>query len=244
MVVIPIWGRRHISQQAIDWYKSQGHEIVVVGSEGEISKSLAHDVFYVEAPNHPLDAKFDIGIEFCKRFAPDMVSLVGSDDFITADYFRWAKTKIRSGFDLVGFLDFYLTDFKLNKIYYWGGYNGKRRGESIGAGRIFSKKILDAVEWKPFLTDGRYHHILKDDERAIQNIQSKIECKSIFINMANIGCRYWAVKTGNEINKTTAFLDQYHMVEVTEYTKRLFQFDFARFDLDFPPEKQKGIKLI
>ena len=232
MVVLPIWKRQHIANLALSWYERQNCEIVVVGSEGHISRSFARDHHYVEAANHPLDAKYDVGIAYCEQFNPDAVSLVGCDDFITEDYFEWAMERISyDGYDVTGFLDFYIADLSDWRIYYWGGYtrskliNEDRTGDSIGAGRVFSKKALQSVNWRPFLTKGKYQHMYQDDERAIANMPNA-QCR--FINMANIGCRYWAVKNGDEINGTQAFLDNYdNLVNVTEYTKRLFKQDLG-----------------
>lgn len=231
MVVLPIWKRQPSVSMALRWYEQQRCEIVVVGSEGEVSRSLANGHHYVEVSNYPLDAKYDAGFAYCKQFNPDVVTIIGSDDFITEDYFHWAREQIFYGYDIVGFLDFYIASIEHQKIYYWGGYaqnklvNENRTGESIAAGRVFSKKALDSVNWRPYLTNGEYFDTYQDDERAMRNFGN---LKHRFINMANIGCRYWAVKVGEELNNTQAFLDGYdNIVDVTPYTKRLLQRDLG-----------------
>lgn len=232
MVVLPVWKRQHIAKLALKWYEQQDCEIVVVGSEGLESRSLAIGHHYVEAENYPLDAKYDAGFLYCQQFEPDAVTLIGSDDFITEDYFEWAKEQIMlDGCDITGFLDFYIASMPHKRIYYWGGYTRSklidedRTGDSIGAGRVYSKRALDSVGWKPFLTNGEYLDTFQDDERAINNFKTP-KCR--FINMANIGCRYWALKTNDEINTTKAFFDNYdNLVNVTEFTKRLFENDLG-----------------
>jgi len=224
MVVVPIWKREIITRHLLNWYNDFDFQLVVVGSEGEKSRQLANGL-YLEAPNYPLDAKYDSGIQHCKLYNPDAVALVGSDDFITGDYFEWAMSQISLGFDMVGLLDFYLADLTGNKIFYWGGYTGERSGDAIGAGRVYSKSILDRLDWKPFGgPKGCYDHIFKDDERSEDMIRvagGKIKS----INMANIGCRYWAVKTGNEINPIEAFHKAYNLVDITPNALDLMELD-------------------
>ena len=109
MVVVPIWKREATTKLVLDWYEKIDCDVLVVGSEGEKSRRMSQGP-YLEAPNYPLDAKYDLGISHCRMYDPDAVALVGSDDFITGDYFEWAMSQIALGFDMVGLLDFYLTD--------------------------------------------------------------------------------------------------------------------------------------
>lgn len=232
-IVVPIWGRKHLANHLLTYYHSFNSSsiqfrVVVVGSEKHVSRSVARGLMYVETENLPLDRKYDVGFQACRQFEPDAVALVGSDDFITMDYFEWAMKQIESGCGMTGFYDFYIADWIGRRILYWGGYKGERQGQSIGAGRVFSRKALEAMEWKPFITDGSYFNMSKDDERAESKvIQSGFEVNCI--NMANIGCRYWAVKTGNEVNHVSAFKDTIDLT--SNYMKKLFYQDV---DITFP----------
>ena len=222
MVVVPIWKREATTKLVLDWYEKIDCDVLVVGSEGEKSRRMSQGP-YLEAPNYPLDAKYDLGISHCRMYDPDAVALVGSDDFITGDYFEWAMSQIALGF--------YLTDLVNEKVFYWSGYTGTdktsgmhRLGDAIGAGRVYSKAILDRLDWKPFGGEGQYEHMSKDDERSeklIRDAGGKVKT----INMANIGCRYWAVKTGDEINPPEAFHRAYDLVDVTQFTQEIMQLD-------------------
>jgi hypothetical protein len=219
-----------------------------LGSEGRRSKKVARGLEYLETDRTtvatvvndgndtercPLDKKYDDGFVYSQRFNPDMVALVGSDDFITKNYFEYASEIISSGDDMVGILDCYLSDIVSRKIWYWGGYTGERKGDSIGAGRIYSKKILQEMKWKPFQDNG-YHNYDRDDERSenkVKNIGGNIHN----INMSNIGCRYWNIKMNNSISKIEQFIWEDNIctipskntVEIVDYTKQLFYEDIG-----------------
>jgi hypothetical protein len=192
----------------------------VVGSEGDASKQVAQDLHYIEVPNEPLDAKYDFGFRYARRFDPAGVALVGSDDFITSDYFCWAEGEIIRGHDMCGFLDCYMVDCQTQRLFYWGGYTGEREGDSLGSGRVFSREYLERCKWRPFYNNG-YCGCYKDDERAERKSRNRR-----VINMANIGCRFWNIKTGTEIDHIPAYSG---LVELTKYATRLY-----KEDVDFP----------
>ena len=141
-MVIPVWGREWLTNHLLNYYyqfndSQTEYIIVVVGSEGIKSKKLARGIEYLETDNNPLDKKYDKGFQYCRQFNPDAVTLIGSDDFITQNYFEWSLDEIEHGADYAGLLDFYLTDIKSNQIHYWKGYGGERGGDTVGAGRVF-----------------------------------------------------------------------------------------------------------
>ena len=262
-IIIPIWGRGWLSNHLLNYYHQFDNSrteymIVVVGSEGRKSERLARGLTYIERGNEPLDRKYDEGFLYCKQFNPDAVTLVGSDDFITQNYFEWSLDQIARGTHYVGILDFFLADIRSNQIHYWGGYSqaasnswtGAEKGNTIGAARVFSKFILDKIEWAPFVTEGKGHfHWHQDDEgyaddqRAENKIESAIsklptptsppplQIKTTMENVGENGCRYWAVKTGEEINPTTSFfLEPENLVNTT--TREQFSLFFS--DTGFP----------
>lgn|GEM_PF-5722603 len=251
---MPIWKREWLTQHLLSYYhsfESVGikYRILVLGSEGRRSKKTARGLEYLETDGRntehiiipdgndtehcPLDKKYDDGFAYSQRFDPDMVALVGGDDFITKNYFEYASERISSGDDMVGILDCYLSDIVSNKLWYWPGYEGERKGDSIGAGRIYSKKILQEMKWKPFIEES-YQSYNYDDERSenkVRNISGNIHT----INMSNIGCRYWNVKANNSINKIEGFIWEDHVctipsenvTELPEHTRQLFYEDLG-----------------
>jgi hypothetical protein len=205
--VIPIWKRQCLTSHLLTYYHAFGR-VIVVGSEGDASRQAARGLFYVEASNYPLDRKFDAGFQCCAAWQPEAVSLVGSDDFITPQYFQFAVQQIHDGVDAVGILDFYLVDWPKRKVYYWPGYtNSERCGDPLGAGMVFSRRLLERLNWKVFAP---YDHFFADDQRAWEKTK---DVRRRTVRMADVGCHYWAVKTGDEYNPIEAFS---HIEDKTE----------------------------
>ena len=42
---------------------------------------------YIEHPNFPLSKKWDNGIKYARKFDPDAILIVGSDDIIDANFY-------------------------------------------------------------------------------------------------------------------------------------------------------------
>lgn len=134
--------------------------LVAVGSEGDASSILvaaAECWDYVEAPNDPRPAKWNAGLREMRDFAPDIVVILGSDDFVSPGYFDAIRTLAASGFDYGGLLDCYVWRAADEEAVRWPGYppESHRHGETIGSGRWFTRRVLDALHWKLWPEDGR-----------------------------------------------------------------------------------------
>jgi hypothetical protein len=230
-LVVPVWRRFALTNQILTYYHAlelpgASVRLVIVGSEGRRSRAVARGLDYVEAPNAPLDAKYDAGIEAAGRltdFRPDAVALVGSDDFFTPRYFQWGLERIGRGAGLVGLRDLLLVDLLRTRILYWPGYRGDRAGAPVGSGMMWSAAMLDAVGWRPFF--GPYQHWFRDDERAVERcVRAGGTVETT--NMARIGCQMWAVKSGTgEFNPVSSFeaSSREQLVDVTTHTLTLFR---------------------
>jgi hypothetical protein len=247
-IIIPIWGRDWLTNHLLNYYyqfddSRTEYMIVVVGSEGKKSERLARGLTYINRGNEPLDRKYDEGFLYCKQFNPDAVTLIGSDDFITQNYFEWALDHVKRGTHYVGLKDFHLVDTGSNQIHYWEGYSNtvpSRKNDSIGAGRIYSEFLLNKINWQPFIVEGKGHfHWHGDDERAENKIIDALKSSyqawqplKIITKMKNAdNCRYWAVKTGEEINPSSNFfLNRQSLYNAT--TREIFSQFFS--DTGFP----------
>jgi hypothetical protein len=159
VIMTTMFGRHDLTDYVFSFYKKlkdkfeHEHEIltlelVVAGSEGAVSRFIAerNDFHYVETPNIPLSFKTNEALKFCKTLNPDAVVLIGSDDLMTENLFNEYAKCFVDELDYFGFEDFYMYS-SLKQLYHWPGYRGLRSGETIGAGRFFSKKLLDLVDW-------------------------------------------------------------------------------------------------
>ncbi len=168
-VVTPIWKRRNVTAVCLRYrfaWDVQGidfeHVIVASPDDDERIDTLTlatrgtdTSLYYREADNQPLGAKFNAGVEYARELSPDYVMIMGSDalvhDSIFADY-PW-------GASFMGVFDTYLYDVATAKAYYWPGYpkptpgKSDRRGQVIGPGRLYAARLLDSIGWRPYPDD-------------------------------------------------------------------------------------------
>lgn len=147
-VLIPIWKRHDLTDICFANLKRQqdkfGFSVVIVGSEGEESKSLTekYGFDYLEFSNDFLGAKLNAGLSICKG----NVVVIGSDDFLSDAAFAFYSTidstkKIYAGIK--------------NVLFYWNkksqlslfSYRGKSF-KTVGAGRIYTKAMIQACNGK------------------------------------------------------------------------------------------------
>jgi hypothetical protein len=147
-LIIAIYKRHDLEKLVIERFIEQskkfGFDVVIAGSEGEISKSLANGCHYIEVENFPVSNKHQEMINYCKG-KYDGVMLFGSDNMVSDEYFELIKSNIDSE-KVVGLQDLYFYSTKTKELLYWKGYADLTT--SAGAGRYFSKSVLDKLDWK------------------------------------------------------------------------------------------------
>jgi len=122
----------------------------VVGSEGDISRKKCekHGFNYIEYPNAPLGAKANACLKAMQGHV-DYVLNLGSDNLISDSLMQAYIELMKEGYDFIGIKDLYYYDHIHQRLIYWDGYGkGKRWGESVGAGRVLSSRLLDTFNWK------------------------------------------------------------------------------------------------
>ena len=155
-IICAIWRRHDLEKITIDRLKRQAKQfgigpVIIAGSEGNKSREVAGDeTIYIETENFPISAKHNKLLEEAKKHNLDGVLLFGSDDMVCDNYFKNIVTSpalYNADQDkIIGLSDIYFYDTKTKVLGHWPGYlMGK---QSAGAGRFFSKRILDSVDWK------------------------------------------------------------------------------------------------
>ena len=135
--------------------KKYGIEMLVVGSEGEISRSVTekYGSHYLEFDNKPVSEKWNAGMLAIKEHDPTHVMIMGSDDFVSDSLMeKFIDILSTDNYNIVGIIDSYYCSYNTGRAYfgmclYWPGYP---KGEIIGYCRTFSREILDAVGWEPW----------------------------------------------------------------------------------------------
>jgi hypothetical protein len=174
-----------------------------VGSEGELSRSMFCDFFpetqYLEHPQWWKDAdigpggsaglrhKFNKGIHRSYQFDPEMVFLIGSDDFYPRSMFAPSDADLIGGAAGQDGGLFFWQYGSLDEAWYW---DGKSSGlDLIGGCLGFSTRLLDAYGWMPFQWEG-------DEAGVVRNITADdrwtIEPRA--------RCWGWHPKTGRTLN--------------------------------------------
>ncbi|WP_290485725.1 hypothetical protein, partial [Idiomarina sp. UBA3162] len=165
VVITAVWKREKLTKIFYDYYLKLKYQLentceinlLVIGSEG-IASASAVDRFggrYIEAPNSPLNEKWQAGVEVLRKQSFDAVIIVGSDDFLSPSVFKSYAELYKQGANVVGFIDGHFFNTSTNEMLFWGGYGGPKRdlgmpervGESIGMGRLLSREVLELLDY-------------------------------------------------------------------------------------------------
>lgn len=145
--IIAIYKRHELTRIVLDYYRELQNKypfkVVIAGSEGKISKDLAHGFEYIEAPNSPLTFKNNAMMQKAMDLSPDAIVLLGSDDLICENVIKYYYDLINDKEDGVcGFNGLYFHDVNTGKSSY---YNASA---NFGAGRYFPKSVLEKINYK------------------------------------------------------------------------------------------------
>ncbi len=129
----------------------------------EILAGELDNVFVTTHPNRPLGDKWAAGVAYARKFDPKSLLIMGSDDLVTRGYvpeaFRLTDEGRGSegfGFDLVGVREWFLYDADKNSASarrLWKlAYDLSRKGQNLGAGRLYARSALERLDWRIFDT--------------------------------------------------------------------------------------------
>ena len=155
VAALPVHGRLPLLKYTIErLYKKNGCFKVICAGDGMKEKRLCQSLgaVWVQAPNKPLGNKWNLAFMRAKDFKPDAVLYVGSSDFVCDDWINIMRPYVEQ-YHLTGTPGCAFADVPSRgqiRVVKWSGYVGERSNESIGIGRLLSKKLLDLLDWKPF----------------------------------------------------------------------------------------------
>lgn len=151
-IVTGVWQRPNVFEMFAKGIKNLGVDlrVIVAGSEGKRSEEmvLAHGFEYIEINNKPLGRKMNATTLAAK--GSDYVVCMGSDDVLSPELFQHYLKYMSEGYDFIGLSDFYFYDTKTKRAMYWGGYTDKRKGMTVGAGRVISSRLMNSMNWTPW----------------------------------------------------------------------------------------------
>lgn len=157
--ITTVWKRPEITELCLKHYQEvQARtnidlKLIAVGSEGEHSRRLCerYGFEYIEFPNRPLIQKTQAGILAAKKYDPDAVVRLDSDDLISSNYFEALYDAMTErGYDVAGFYDMYFYDVRtVGEMMHW--VDGLKRPN--GAGMMIKRRALDVHDFRVFPKD-------------------------------------------------------------------------------------------
>lgn len=156
LVMIPCWKRSRITAQVLRSFSNQKTDIefqvMCCGSRKDPEIRLlrgnaeSYGALWIERQNKPLASKIQLMFEHAQTLEWDYVMIIGSDDVVSDNFLRTYEWPMSLNIDAWGWGDCYFYGDK--RLYHWRGYDPEKRFESIGAGRIFSRRLCEEVGWK------------------------------------------------------------------------------------------------
>lgn len=194
---IPVLGRLPLLRHTIQrLYKKNGvYKVICVGDRVE-DKKLCESVgaHWVTYKNIPLGAKWNRAFQEAEQFDPDACLFVGSSDWMS-DNWIWQMRPYLNDYDLTGTLGCHFIHLNDQpRLVYWPGYNNSRKGESIGIGRMISRRMLDRMQFKPFndRMDSSLDHSM---QQTVTHLAGRVHVVSnIFISSVSISTDIWPNK--------------------------------------------------
>lgn len=116
-------------------------------ADGEFLDSIPNVMAKAKVRNNPLSFKWNTAVRCLAQVEFDAVILLGSDDYVDRAFMQFIESEI-SDCDMIGFKDIYFKQG--NDLYYWEGYDNKRKGEPAGAGKVYTKSFLESIGYNLF----------------------------------------------------------------------------------------------
>jgi len=99
--------------------------------------------------NLPLTRKFGANLPKAREWGADAVMILGSDDFVSADYAQTMVHWVAKSIQFVGNRIVHYIDLGTDQVIQQWDMGGR----AIGAGRVLFKELLDELNWYPWLDD-------------------------------------------------------------------------------------------
>jgi len=159
--------------------------------------------------NEPLSQKFNFAFERAKTFNTDAVILIGSADLLSKELVDYYQNNYSPEADYVlGLKDLYLYEISTRRTMWWHGFPPAYADQPIGGGRIFSRKLLDKINWRPYANMNINRGL--DNNSSIYMKSKGIEMKTVLMQDSGIAV---GLKPHQTLNKFETWLYNGEMIE-------------------------------
>lgn len=148
---------------------------------------------FVRAPNHPISDKWNAAARALRAFDVDAMMIFGSDDFLNAAFIRAAIDRIRAGAAYVMPKSCYFYDVGLREAIYC------RVIGRVGGGRTLARRVLDAVQFRPW-EPGANRGIDGAMDRRLRAVLGEEKPDATIDDIAEIGGLLLDIKSGEGLN--------------------------------------------
>ena len=176
---IAIYKRYKLTKIVLDYYRylmtKYDLQIVVAGSEGNISEDIAKGLHYIEVENEPLTMKYNSMMKYSKKLNPDAVVLLGSDDIICENIVKFYIDLVKNKeSNVVGFNDLYFYLSEYGTLHHY-----KSPYQHFGAGRFYPKSVLELTNYNGW----EYHKNKGCDAENQRYLESfNVKFRSIYLS--------------------------------------------------------------
>jgi hypothetical protein len=156
VAAIAVYGRLPLLEHTIKrlYQKNGCYKVICSGDQPEdrkLCESLG--AVWVTHNNRHLGGKWNLAFTKAKEYNPDAVLFVGSSDWVCDDWIKIIRPYVDQ-YGFVGVPGCYMADLgEKIRLLNWEGYKTcrpERSDETIGIGRMLSRRLLDAIGWQPF----------------------------------------------------------------------------------------------
>src|SRR5690554_1613598 len=146
-ILTAFWKRPEITKLFIKGVKRLGYDCTAaISEESYIPICEANNINWIMAPNNPLGAKWNAGLNKALTYDWEYLLILGSDDLISNDLID--KYLSHDNWDMIGVKDLYIYKDGIVK------YFVSKRVKTIGAGRLIRRSAIKGDLWEDWRNKG------------------------------------------------------------------------------------------
>lgn len=214
-IVVTSVGRERIVLETLRFLKKQTVPIdLLLVSNNPRDKSITEQIKcnFLLRENKPVGKKWQAGVNYVReRFHPDAVMVCASNSWLTSNWCEISMKYIEEGYDMVGKRLHHICRLVPRKKIVFITRQGYH---IVGSGRLYSKSILDKIDWKLF-PEHRNSGLDGSCEKKILRLKAKFKHLDDMFNMHMVGIRStwptihkWKTVSGSRNVKTLKMVDE------------------------------------